>query len=90
MVIVLFDVSKNEDIIEVEEICLDLRKVSKDIILAIVGNKIDLEVNFCYEQVQELALRFDAIFALVSAKTESNVDMVFEALTRTAIIRRYT
>ena len=80
-IVVTFDKTSKESFAACESYiqdgkdCGDIRSA-----FIIIGNKSDLEPVVSFEQGQELAFRYEAIYIEVSSKTGENIENFFQIL----------
>jgi small GTP-binding protein len=79
---IVCDVTKGESLEHIEVWLELLYRVTRDIPLVLIGNKVDLESHreVTEEQLQELATKYGVPFYFTSAKTGENVNKAFLAL----------
>lgn len=80
-ILIVFDKSNRESFESVNELINNVRaQISSKTILFLVGNKSDLPAEVSTDEAVEKALEFDLYYADISAKTGSQLEMIFRII----------
>ncbi|KAL0237474.1 hypothetical protein PCE1_000871 [Barthelona sp. PCE] len=90
-IVVIYDTSNRETFENVKFWLNEIKKhAADDVLLLLVGNKIDLESEYCVpsEEAEAFAKQHQMMFLETSAKTAENVDLAFTSLAESILKQR--
>ena len=88
-IILLYDVTSRESYLGIKQWIKDINNMTTmKPFLILVGNKIDLERKVAYQEGEELATKYGALFFETSAATGQGIEEMFQALV-TNIMKNY-